>query len=211
MQAVLIDLDETLYALGDALIQTVDRRITEFIVRHTGMPWERADWMRRDLWIRYGTTARGLNRLYDIDQREVYRFAVDSVDPSAHVSPDPLISEALSRIGAPCYVFTNASEEYTRRVLDVLGVAESFAGVFSIEFSFYNPKPSPIYYERIVAALGVPSGEIAFIDDNPGNFAPALDMGMHCIQVGGRGCPPDGVVCVERFQDVPAVLSSSSS
>ncbi len=208
MQAVLVDLDETLYAPGDALIQTVDRRITAFIAWRVGLPWDRADLMRRDLWIEFGTTARGLNRLFDIDPREVYRFAVDAVDPSLHLVLDQTVGEALRRISAPRYVFTNASRGYAERVLETLGIASCFDGIFSIESCFYNPKPTPICYRRILSTLGLDGERVAFLDDNPNNFAPALALGMTCVQVGERGGAPEGVSRVARFQDVPDVLSS---
>jgi len=207
MRAILVDLDETLYAPGDGLIRTVDSRITAFIAGHCGLPWDRADRLRVELWREHGTTARGLNLLYDIPQREVYRYAVDAVDPAEHVAADPQLAQALSRLSAPCYIFTNATRAYAARVLEALGVGDNFAGIFDIEFADYHPKPSRLFYERVVGALGLPPDRLAFVEDNAGNFGPALRLGMSCVQVGGRGCPPEGVVCVGGFQEVPGVLS----
>jgi putative hydrolase of the HAD superfamily len=207
LRAVLIDLDETLYEPGDSLIRTVDTRITAFIAIHTGLPWERADRLRQELWREFGTTARGLNRLFDVNERDLNRFAVDSVEPKLHVTADPGLAESLRRIAVPCYVFTNATRRYAERVLATLGVREQIEGVFDIEFSLFNPKPSPIFYRRVVEALGVPPHEIALVDDNPRNFAPALALGMGCICVGPQEAPP-GVVCVPTFSEVPEALHS---
>jgi putative hydrolase of the HAD superfamily len=206
LRAILLDLDETLYAPGDALIRTVDARITAYIALQTGLSWERSDDLRRDLWRQFGTTARGLNQLFDLNERDLYGFAVDSVDPDLHIERDPALAVHLARMPAPCYVFTNATRRYAERVLAALGVSEHIQGIFDIEFSLFNPKPAPVFYQRVVAALGVPPAAIALVDDNAGNFGPALDMGMRCVCVGRREAPA-GVVCVSRFADVPEALA----
>ncbi|MBM3472626.1 MAG: HAD-IA family hydrolase [Armatimonadetes bacterium] len=208
LRAVLLDLDETLYEPGDSLICTVDRRITAFIAIHTGIPWERADRLRRELWCEFGTTARGLNRLFDVNERDLNRFAVDSVEPELHVTPDPGLAESLRRIRVPCYLFTNATRRYAERVLVTLGVRDLVRGIFDIEFSLFNPKPSPIFYRRVVEALSLPPAEIALVDDNPRNFAPAMALGMRCICV-GPGQAPAGVTRVPTFADVPQALGAS--
>jgi len=205
LRAVLIDLDETLYQPGDALIRTVDRRITLFIVLRTGLAWESADELRRELWGEFGTTARGLNFRFDVVEREVYRFAVDSVDPRRHIRADPELRRHLLAIPVPRYIFTNATRAYAERVLGALGVGDCFEGVFDIEFSLYNPKPSPLFYRRVVAALGVPADQIALVDDNPRNFGAALALGMVCVHV-GAGEEPPGVIRVGGFGEVPDAL-----
>jgi putative hydrolase of the HAD superfamily len=207
MLAVLIDLDETLYEPGGALIRSVDTRITAYIAIQTGLPWERADELRRELWRGFGTTARGLSFHYDLDEGDLYRFAVDSVDPTVHVEPDPALDEALSRIAAPCYVFTNATLRYAERVLHALGVRHRFSGIFSIEFARYHPKPAPLFYRRVLDALRAPPEQVALVEDNARNIAPALAMGIRCVYV-GKGSPPPGVVRVDGFEAVPEALAA---
>jgi len=206
IEAVLVDLDETLYQAGDAIIRTVDRRITAFIAQHTGMPWRSADRLRVELWAEFGTTARGLNYLFDISERDVNRFAVDAVDPTRHVKPDPALAHHLGRIPTPLYVFTNATRRYAERVLETLGVRRHFRRIFAIEFSLYNPKPSPIYYERVARELALPPQCIALVDDTPPNLEPGLAMGMRCVCVGDRGSVAPGVTRVPSFAAVPDAL-----
>jgi len=205
MRAVLIDLDETLYEPGGALIRSVDARITLYTAIHTGLPWPRADELRRDLWREFGTTARGLNFRFDLEEGELYRFAVDSVDPAEHVVPDPVLDEALSRVPAPCYIFTNATLRYTQRVLGALGVSDRFSGIFSIESARHHPKPAPLFYRKVLEALGLPAEQVALVEDNARNIAPAQAMGMRCLYV-GRGAAPEGVVRVASIRDVPEAL-----
>jgi len=205
MRAVLIDLDETLYEPGGTLIRSVDARITAFIAIHTGLPWPRADELRRALWWEFGTTARGLNSRFDLDEGELHRFAVDSVDPTEHVVPDPALDEALSRLPAPCYVFTNATLRYTQRVLAALGVRDRFSGIFSIEFARYHPEPAPLFYRQVLETLALPAEEVVLVEDNARNIAPAQAMGMRCVYV-GRGPAPEGVVRVASIRDVPEAL-----
>lgn len=207
MRAVLVDLDETLYEPGGALIRSVDLRITAFIAMQTGLPWARADELRRDLWRDFGTTARGLSFRYDLDPRLLNRFAVDSVDPSAYVSRDPALDQALARIGLPCYVFTNATRRYAERVLAALGVAERFGGIFSIEFSDYHPKPATHFYRKVVDELGLAPSDIVLVEDNARNLEPAIRMGMVCVYLGGEQ-PPAGALAAQGFTRVPDVLDA---
>ncbi len=207
MRAVLIDLDETLYEPGGALIRSVDLRITALTAIQTGLSWPRADELRRDLWREFGTTARGLNFRFDLDEGELYRFAVDAVDPAVHISADPALDEALSRVPAPCYVFTNATLRYTERVLDALGIGHRFAGIFSIEFARYHPKPAPLFYRKVLEALRLPAEEVVLVDDNARNLAPALAMGMPGVYV-GRGASPAGVVKMASVREALGALAT---
>ncbi len=205
MRAVLVDLDETLYEPGGALIRSVDLRITAFIAVQTGLSWARADELRKDLWRDFGTTARGLNFRYDLDPRLLNRFAVDSVDPSVYVSRDPELDRALARIALPCYVFTNATRRYTERVLAALGVGQRFKGIFSIEFSDYHPKPASRFYRKVVDELGLAPTDVVLIEDNARNLEPAIRMGMVGLYLGADRVPA-GAVAVQGFPQVPDVL-----
>jgi len=135
----------------------------------------------------------------------VNRFAVDSVDPDLHVSADPELAEALACIPVACHVFTNATRRYAERVLQALGVRQYLQRIFDIEFSLFNPKPSPVFYRRVVGALGLAPREIALVEDNPRNLVPALAMGMRCVYLGFHEAP-EGAIRVRCFPDVPQAL-----
>lgn len=207
LTAVLLDLDETLYPPGEALIRTIDARITAFIVMQTGLPWKRADRLRVELWRVFGTTARGLNRLLDVSERDLNRFAVNAVDPASYLQVDPSLAHHLKSIGLPCHLFTNAPLQYAQRVLLALGVRDCIGEIFGIEFSLFNPKPSPIAYRRVVAALGLAPQEVVFVDDNPRNLIPALDMGMCCVCVGNDAVPA-GAIQVANLAEACSRLRS---
>ncbi|MGQ9732301.1 MAG: HAD-IA family hydrolase [Candidatus Zipacnadales bacterium] len=207
VKAVLIDLDETLYQPGASLIRAIDLRITAFIALQSGISWEKADELRQRLWREYGTTARGLNLLYDVSERELNRFAVDSVDPAQYLHVDPELDQCLAQIPAPCYVFTNATRRYTERVLDALGVRRRFSGIFDIAFGLYHPKPSPLFYQRVITYLTFPPTQIVLVDDNLRNLGPALELGMRCIYV-GRKEEAEGVMHATTLAQVPVLLRS---
>jgi putative hydrolase of the HAD superfamily len=116
------------------------------------------------------------------------------------------LADHLRRIPVPRYVFTNATRRYAGRVLETLGVSHLFSSIFDIEFSLLNPKPSPVYYERVVRALGLPPDRIGLVDDSPRNLPPGLAMGMRCVCVGDRGETPPGAMRVASFAEVPDAL-----
>ena len=183
LKALLIDLDNTLYPPQAGLLAEADRRITEFIHRRLGLPWDEADKLRVDLWLRYGTTARGLAEEYGIPESDLAQEALAKVEAEAYVQPDRSLIEALERIPVPLYVFTNAPREYAMRALRALGVAHLFVDLFDIEFLDWDGKPSERAFRKVLRVLDLPAQLVGLADDNPDNLAQARRLGMVAIAV----------------------------
>ncbi len=203
LKALLIDLDNTLYPPRAGLLAEADRRITQFIVRRLGMPWDEADRLRLELWRRYGTTARGLAVEYGIPEDELARDALADVDAERYVQADPELAAALQEIGLPLYVFTNAPRAYAQRALEALGVKHLFVDVFDIEFLGWEGKPSESAFRKVLRVLALPPEVVGLADDNPDNLRRAKELGMVAIAVHTDG---DADVVVADIRDIARVL-----
>jgi putative hydrolase of the HAD superfamily len=181
LQAILFDLDNTLYDAGEGLQGLGDVRIRQWIEARLGLPEEEADALRVRTWRQYGTTARGLETEYGLPQAPFYQETIGRIDPQEHISKNPALATMLAELNADCYVFTNAPAVYASRVLEALGVRERFRGIFDIEHSGWHCKPEPEAYEAALAQLALPPAQVGFVEDNPRNLPPAVRLGMYTV------------------------------
>jgi HAD superfamily hydrolase (TIGR01662 family) len=79
-------------------------------------------------------------------------------------------------------------------------------------------KPDPAFFERIIAELGLPPEEIAYVGDRLDNdIRPAAAAGMVAVFVrrgpwawiqAGRSNPPEATLTVESLAELPAALAA---
>jgi putative hydrolase of the HAD superfamily len=186
----LFDLDDTLYPPEKQILKRVSGKIFDYMIGLTGLPEVEA----RALQLRYlndhGATLGGLLQDYTFDPADFLAKAHDiSLDG---LTPDPGLRAGLERLVGPRYVFTNGSTEHGRRVLAALGIADLFAGLFTIEDADLVPKPAPATFARMIARFGLDPAETAFFEDTPHNLAYAKTLGMTTVLVGARAVTDDG-------------------
>jgi putative hydrolase of the HAD superfamily len=183
ISAILFDLDNTLYPASSGLMHSVDTRITEYVQNLLGVEPAEAMDLRRQYFVDYGTTLRGLQHHHTVDPED-YLAYVHDLALESFLASDAELDHLLSEVGATKAVFTNAPGDYARRVLATLGIERHFEQVFDIRFHGFQPKPDPVAYQRVLDALGVASAEVVFIEDTPQNLLPAHALGMTTILVG---------------------------
>src|SRR5512134_2369884 len=185
----IFDLDNTLYPPEVTLWRIVDARIEEYVRRKLGTDPETAHRIRKAFLAEFGTTLRGLMHHHDVLPGDYLEFVHDVPIPEI-VPPRPELREMLARLPGRRVVFTNGSEEYARRVLDALGVAEMMEGIYGIEFMEYIAKPSPYPYAKLLRATGARGEDSLFCEDSRRNLLPAGDLGMFTVWVDGNGKEP---------------------
>lgn len=178
----IFDLDNTLYASGAEMWVHMDRLMTAYMVRTTGLDPEAAFALQKRYLREHGTTLAGLMAEYDIDPyaylEEVHDVPLDGVEP------DAALRAALARLPGRRLVFTNASSGHAERVLERLGYADLFEHVFHLEAAELTPKPQARAYESLIAAHGVTPRTACFFEDTEQNLQPAAGYGMTTVLVG---------------------------
>jgi putative hydrolase of the HAD superfamily len=129
----------------------------------------------------HGTTLAGLMASHGVDPHDFLDFVHD-ID-LARLVADPALVAAVDRLPGRKFVFTNASEDYARRVLDRLGLANAFDGMHDIHAMAYVPKPDPSAYAAICQIHGIDPARALFADDMVRNLAPAKALGMTTLWV----------------------------
>lgn len=184
--AWVFDMDDTLYPREQGVMRLVQERINLFLMEAVGLPGPEARVLQKQFLNEYGTTLAGLMANYQVDPerflREVHDVPLDGLEPN------PDLAAVLAALPGRKFVLTNAARGHATRVLNRLGVADRFAGVFAIEDMDLTPKPAPATFRRFLAAFDVDSHAAVFFEDTPRNLAPAKALGMTTVLVGdGHG------------------------
>ena len=177
----IFDLDNTLYPASCNLFDQVDQRIGAFIAELLQVDAAEAKRLQKHYFSTYGTTLRGLMDHHGIAPRDFLDF-VHAIDVSP-VPPSPALAAALAALDGRKLIFTNGSVAHAERVMDRLGVAEHFTGVFDIVAADYQPKPNPATYVAMVDRHRIDPRAAAMFEDLPRNLVPAAALGMTTVLV----------------------------
>lgn len=203
---LVFDCDDTLYPRHSGLMQAISERISRYMIERMGMDPEIVPRLRRAYWEQYGTTSRGLQAVYGLDVDEYMRYVHD-LPLDRYIGPDPALDAALEALPQRKVIFTNATAEHARAVLDVVGVGHHFQGIYDAFFLHNEGKPAPGGYRRLLDALGVQGESCLFAEDSARNLRPAKELGMVTVLVD----PPDGDLdgadfVIERIADIGRVM-----
>jgi putative hydrolase of the HAD superfamily len=172
----IFDLDNTLYPASCRLFDQVHARMTRFIGDRLGLSPEAALTLQKSYFRTYGTTLRGLMTVNRIDPHDFLGYVHD-ID-LACVPADPVLVEALAALPGRKIVHTNGSVRHAERLLDHLGIAGSFCGIFDIAAAEFEPKPRLAGYRELQRRHQVMPGSALMIEDMAKNLVPAATLGM---------------------------------
>jgi putative hydrolase of the HAD superfamily len=175
------DLDNTLYPARAELFARIDRRMTEFIARLLDLPLDEARAVQKRYFHAHGTTLAGLMAEHDVDPHafldDVHDIEMDVLEHDA-----PLVA-AIARLPGRKLVFTNGDEPYALKVLERLGLRDSFEGVHDIHAMALSPKPAESAYRGLCERWGIAPDRALFADDMARNLRPAKALGMTTVWV----------------------------
>ena len=210
MDAIIFDLDNTLYPPDRELFSLIDVRINRYMSEVVGIPAAEVDGLRRSYWAKYGVTLQGLIRHYGIDAEDYLEYVHD-VDVSARLHPDIHLRRALKQLSQKKVVFTNGSSDHAKRVLARLGLADLFEEIFDIRIARYLPKPFPDPYHKVLERLAVEARHCIMVEDSVENLRTAKELGMATILVGGTEVPSYVDARVSSAAQVPEVVAAWTS
>ena len=175
----IFDLDNTLYDVGTDLFAKVSRRMTVFIQNAFQFDEAAAKRLQKEMFLKYGTTMRGLMVEHDMDPEEFLHFVHD-IDVG-DLEPDPVLEKLLEGLPGRRLIFTNGSVPHAQRVTKQLGIDHLFEGIFDIVAAKFVPKPNPTIYELMVNKYRVDTQTSVMIDDMAKNLIPAANLGISTV------------------------------
>lgn len=175
------DLDNTLYPASCGLMAEVSSRMTRFVADTLKLEPDAALIEQKRMFREHGTTLRGLMNDHNVDPVYFMDY-VHAVDYSV-VGPMPRLNAVLKQLPGRKVVFTNASTAHAETVLENLGIAEHFTGIFDVAAADYVPKPNPKPYETLARQYAFDPAQAVMLEDIRPNLRPAAQMGMTTVWV----------------------------
>lgn len=115
-----------------------------------------------------------------LDENGLTCAVTDVLSPWLRIELDEGAMDVVAAVranGTRCYLATNQQAVRAAHMREALGYEESLDGCF-YSYELGVAKPDPDYFSRIVATLGLPAGELLFVDDRPDNVAAARSVGL---------------------------------
>jgi len=182
LEFLVFDLDETIYPRDSGLMQAISARISAYMVERMEMDPEIVPTLRRAYWEQYGTTSRGLQTLHGLDVEDYMQYVHD-IPVHDYVRPDLALDRALNALSQRKVIFTNATEAHARGVLEAIGVARHFCGIYDVFYAGHESKPAPGAYRRLVQDLDTTGDRCLMVEDSARNLQPAKALGMVTVLV----------------------------
>ena len=181
IEAWIFDLDNTLYPARADLFAQIDRRMTGYIARLLDLDHEAARRMQKDWFHAHGTTLAGLMAEHGVDPHQFLHEVHDiEMDVLEHDAP---LAAAIAQLPGRKLVFTNGDAPYAGRVLERLGLGDSFEAVYDIHAMALRPKPAASAYRGLCDTHGIDPARALFVDDMARNLAPAKAIGMTTVWI----------------------------
>lgn len=192
------DLDNTLYPASSNLFGLMDVKMGAFISNLLDVDAPTARQIQKRYFYDHGTTLAGLMINHDITPRDYLDFVHD-IDLSI-LKADPLLVRAIGALPGRKIIFTNADADYAGRVLDRLGLAGLFEGIFDICDADYCPKPEASAYASFCKRHTVDPTRTVMVEDMARNLRPAKQIGMATLWI-NNGSEQAGAEACASFID----------
>lgn len=180
----MFDLDNTLHNAGAHIFPHMNRAMTQYLQDCLNLDEAGANALRERYWLRYGATLQGLMRHHGTDPGHflwhTHQF------PALHqmVLRQRGLRAALQRLPGRKLVYSNAPAHYIHRVLELLGIADLFEEVFTIEHAGYRPKPDAHGFRRLFRRMRLNPADCIMVEDTLANLKTAKRLGMKTVLVG---------------------------
>ncbi len=156
-------------------------RIDDYLFEKMGFPREKIPIIRQELFQQYGTTLRGLQQVYGVNEKEYLDFVHD-VPIEGRLQKDPSLELFLSSLSGTRYIFTNADRNHAIRILNAMELEKYFTGIIDIHSIVPFCKPQMESFQIALKIAGNPDpGKCLVVDDAPRNLESAKQLGMHTI------------------------------
>lgn len=177
----IFDLDNTLYPPGARLFDQIDEKMGSFIAELLSVDRVEARRIQKQYFHSHGTTLSGLMEAHGVEPNEFLDYVHD-IDLEV-LEEDRELVTAIGALPGRKLVFTNGDAAYASRVLAQLGLGQSFEAIHDIHACGYAPKPNPVSYAGMCAALDVDPERALFVEDMARNLKPAKAIGMTTVWV----------------------------
>jgi len=203
----IFDLDNTLHNATPHIFPHISRSMTAYLQEHLQLDAGDAAALRVKYWHRYGATLLGLMRHHGTDPGHFLWHTHQFPELARMVVAERAALHTVHRLPGRKLLFSNSPAHYAHAVLDVLGLASLFDGVYAIEQVRYQPKPLRAGFRRLIRQERLIPQRTVMVDDSLPNLRAARRLGMRTVWVSREPRAPAYVtVRVSSVRQLPRLL-----
>ena len=179
----IFDLDDTLHNASAHIFPVMNRIMTQYIQDNLNMDEASAHKLRQHYWHIYGATLKGLMRHHGTNPHHFLNETHQFTQLHEMVIVTKRLRHMLQNLQGRKVIFTNAPRNYALRVLNLLGIADMFELVFSVESAKFHAKPSVRGFQMLLKTLHAKPSDCIMLEDNLPALMTAKRLGMKTIWV----------------------------
>ena len=177
----IFDLDNTLYHPKHRLFDQIDAKMGAFISDMFDCDLVEARRIQKGYFHAHGTTLAGLMKDHGVQPDHFLDFVHDIM--LDNLEAEIGLRDALAALPGRRLIFTNADATYGMRVLEKLGIADLFDGIFDIHDAAYVPKPAEAPYAAFADRYTINPATSIFFEDMARNLIAAHKLGLTTVWV----------------------------
>lgn len=205
--AIVFDMDGTLYvsdAQEEAVWKSVSSYAGELLGCSAAEGKKHLQELRKQLTAQRGSlqTLAAIIREIGGTLQEMHRRFAAELEPAALIEPDNRVPGLIDRLTSSyrCWLLTNNNRILTDKILDVIGLTDSFENVIAIDDSWL-PKPDAALVQNIITGLDLPAEAVLFVGDR-------YDIDLHLPAQ--AGCPTLLVKTVDELMRLEDLLTGKN-
>lgn len=194
----IFDLDDTLHNASAHIFPVMNRAMTQYIMDTLNLDETAAHKMRQHYWRIYGATLKGLMRHHGGHPTyfRPHHFLLETHRLTN--LPDMVVQvkrlrHMLQSLSGRKLVFTNAPRDYALRVLEIMGIADCFELIFSVESTKFHGKPSIRGFQMLLKTIKTKASDCVMLEDSLPALMTAKRLGMKTIWITKRLQKPNFV------------------
>ncbi len=204
---VFFDLDGTLYDNINGLWDAIRIRMGQYMVERLAFPEDKVHEVRRQYYLTYGTTLRGLQKNHQVDAYDFLAYVHD-LPLKEYLQPAPEIRQMVLSMPQKRWIFTNADAPHAQRVLAEMQLSDCFDGIIDIHALRYTCKPEAEAYQIALEIAGNPDpSSCLMIDDTITNLSGARRFGIATVWISPNGDKePDAQYTISEILELKQTL-----
>lgn len=179
----IFDLDDTLHDASAHIFPEMHQLMVNYIMDELDLSAENAEKLRMHYWKMYGATLKGLVLHHNIDAHHFLRATHHFPDLPNMVVQSERLRKVLKNLPGRKCIFTNGQREYAFAVLQIMGIADCFELVFSVESVKFHAKPSVRGFQMLLKTLKANPRDCIMVEDSLPALMTAKNLGMRTIWI----------------------------